>query len=432
VPRAQRGQLLHSHHADAGENPESSDNPDAADLSGERMNTLPHALEYRFYTEYQAHESEFDALKSTDIEPRVTSLCWAGSTPSSQHLLSANDKSIKLWKLHDKEIRVSSGAHAPDADADADAAPAPLPKEGLNTRGEFLFPSSSVLHVAPSTQCRRIFRGAHSYHVNSVSAAADQATFVSADDLVVNLWSYEHPQQSFSLVNIKPAQLEEITEVITRVSAHPQHAALVAMATSRGSVSLLDTRARSTCETYVRSFERAEDPLHKTFFTEVVHCTSDVKFVPDGRHLVTRDYFNVYVWDLAMEQQPVATVPVHDYLRSHMCDLYENDCLFDQFRVDVSPDGQRIATGSYHNHFIVHNVRTGATETLEAGARNLKKKEGGGVSAAGSAPEHPNIALMDFSRRAQYVAWHPQLDVLAVAGVNKLYIYQAHEADARL
>jgi len=32
-----------------------------------------------------------------------------------------------------------------------------------------------------------------------------------------------------------------------------------------------------------------------------------------------------------MESKPVETYQVHEYLRSKLCSLYENDCIFDKF-----------------------------------------------------------------------------------------------------
>ena len=32
-----------------------------------------------------------------------------------------------------------------------------------------------------------------------------------------------------------------------------------------------------------------------------------------------------------MESRPVEVYPVHDYLRSRLCSLYENDSIFDKF-----------------------------------------------------------------------------------------------------
>jgi len=47
---------------------------------------------------------------------------------------------------------------------------------------------------------RRIFANAHTYHINSISVNSDQQTFMSADDLRVNLWHLEITDQSFSIL----------------------------------------------------------------------------------------------------------------------------------------------------------------------------------------------------------------------------------------
>lgn len=48
---------------------------------------------------------------------------------------------------------------------------------------------------------RRIFANAHTYHINSVSVNSDQQTFMSADDLRINLWHLEITDQSFSILS---------------------------------------------------------------------------------------------------------------------------------------------------------------------------------------------------------------------------------------
>lgn len=39
------------------------------------------------------------------------------------------------------------------------------------------------------------------------------------------------------------------------------------------------------------------------------------------------------LWDLNMDSRPIETYNVHEYLRSKLCSLYENDCIFDKFEV---------------------------------------------------------------------------------------------------
>lgn len=45
---------------------------------------------------------------------------------------------------------------------------------------------------------KRVFANAHTYHINSISLNSDQETFLSADDLRINLWHTEVTDQSFS------------------------------------------------------------------------------------------------------------------------------------------------------------------------------------------------------------------------------------------
>ena len=50
-----------------------------------------------------------------------------------------------------------------------------------------------------------------------------------------------------------------------------------------------------------------------------------------------------------METKPIETYTVHEYLRSKLCSLYENDCIFDKF--ECCWNGNDTASSGF---FIVH------------------------------------------------------------------------------
>ena len=75
-----------------------------------------------------------------------------------------------------------------------------------------LKPMELMVEASP----RRIFANAHTYHINSISVNSDGETYLSADDLRINLWHMEITDQSFNIVDIKPANMEELTEVRRR------------------------------------------------------------------------------------------------------------------------------------------------------------------------------------------------------------------------
>lgn len=71
-----------------------------------------------------------------------------------------------------------------------------------------------------ASRAKRMYANAHTYHINSISVNSDQQTFLSADDLRINLWNLEVTDQSFNIVDIKPANMEDLTEVSIVMEPH--------------------------------------------------------------------------------------------------------------------------------------------------------------------------------------------------------------------
>ncbi|KAL0187278.1 hypothetical protein M9458_018948, partial [Cirrhinus mrigala] len=47
---------------------------------------------------------------------------------------------------------------------------------------------------------RRVYANAHTYHINSISVNSDNETYLSADDLRINLWHLDFTDRSFSIL----------------------------------------------------------------------------------------------------------------------------------------------------------------------------------------------------------------------------------------
>lgn len=65
-----------------------------------------------------------------------------------------------------------------------------------------LRPMDLLVEASP----RRVFANAHAYHINSISINSDCETYLSADDLRINLWNLNITDRSFSIL---PVQLSE-------------------------------------------------------------------------------------------------------------------------------------------------------------------------------------------------------------------------------
>ncbi|XP_034700133.1 serine/threonine protein phosphatase 2A 55 kDa regulatory subunit B beta isoform-like isoform X2 [Vitis riparia] len=418
--------------------------------------------EFRYKTEFQSHEPEFDYLKSLEIEEKINKIRWCQTANNALFLLSTNDKTIKFWKIQEKKVKKICDMNIDPSRATGNGNPACSIVKPYVTNGgcadrsygylskDFSFPAGSfaALHfptvhsneTSLSARCRRIYAHAHDYHINSISNNSDGETFISADDLRINLWNLEISNQSFNIVDVKPTNMEDLTEVITSAEFHPTHCNMLAYSSSKGSIRLIDLRQSALCDGHAKLFEGMEAPNSKSFFTEIIASISDIKFGKDGRYILSRDYMNLKLWDINMDSGPVATFQVHEYLRPKLCDLYENDSIFDKFECCLSGDGTRVATGSYSNLFRVFGCTAGSTEatTLEA-SKNPMRRQAPAPSRPRSlstfarvgrrGPESPavdaNGNAFDLSTKLLHLAWHPTENSLACAAANSLYMYFA-------
>ncbi|VDI28529.1 serine/threonine-protein phosphatase 2A regulatory subunit B [Mytilus galloprovincialis] len=132
-----------------------------------------------------------------------------------------------------------------------------------------------------------------------------------------------------------------------------------------------------------------------------------------------------------MDTKPIETYQVHEYLRSKLCSLYENDCIFDKFECSWSGDDRNIMTGSYNNFFRMFDRESKRDNTLEASRENMKPRtilKPRKVCTGGKRKkEEISVDCLDFNKKILHTAWHPNENILAVAATNNLYIFQSKD-----
>mmetsp|Transcript_8243 Transcript_8243/g.16703 ORF Transcript_8243/g.16703 Transcript_8243/m.16703 type:complete len:466 (+) Transcript_8243:206-1603(+) len=309
--------------------------------------------EFRFWTQFQSHESEFDYLKSMEIEEKINEIQWCRQINGAYRLLSTNDKTIKLWRVSEGSVRSIS-----EYAVDLYKANRPYTHPHSNTiangkaRGPRQLEIPRMLNQGQSITAtsRRTFANAHMFHINSLSISSDDVIFLTADDLRINLWNIELGGPGLGVLDIKPENMEDLTEVLTAAVFHPRLCHIFMYSTSRGTVKLCDLRESAFCNGWVREFEDMyKEESAQSRFSEIVASISDVQFSPCGRYILTRDYLHLRVWDIAMEREPILTVPVEASIALRLRDLYDQECVFDKFQCCFSCDGGSLVTGSYNS-----------------------------------------------------------------------------------
>ncbi|VDM30973.1 unnamed protein product [Hydatigera taeniaeformis] len=343
---------------------------------------------------FTSHEAEFDYLKSLEIEEKINAICWLPTVNNSLHLLSTNDKVIKLWRMSeqspfaynfnfrpDEKVAESSGEI--DAFSEECNVSASEKEENCNIANPCLKKAASCTflripryrkrkNLTIEVRPRRIYANAHTYHINAISPNSDQETFISADDLRINLWHLDVPGQSFTIVDIKPENMEELNEVITCSRFHPELCYMFGYSTSRGVVRLCDMRARALCDNHVLVLDDPSLSQNRGFFCDIISSLSDFRFDHSGNYILARDYLNLKVWDMRKSERPCEVYSVHEPLRSHLCMLYESDAIFDKFLCAWSEDDRYVFTGSYGNVLRIFDRHQGADWAYDLGESDVR------------------------------------------------------------
>lgn len=206
----------------------------------------------------------------------------------------------------------------------------------------------------------------------------DGENFLSADDLCINLWNLERPNLAFQLLNLKPPNIEELSEVITHVEYHPKRSDVFLFSSSNGYICLCDLRVSSNIDQAATKIKFKEDPSRQHFFTQIINSIGMAKFAPTSdNYLFSRDYLSVHIWDVRNNSMPVQTLNVTDYLDKKLCEVYENERIFDKFDLQVSPDSRMVLTGGYHSHAHVIDLQRRINTTIQVQFQDKRGKQCG-------------------------------------------------------
>ncbi len=146
--------------------------------------------------------------------------------------------------MFEKQLRVVSESNLIDGQRSL-----PSPGATQHLRLPRMTQQDNIIAAVP----RKVYSNAHAYHIHSISVNSDQETYISADDLRINLWNLDISDRSFNIVDIKPANMEELTEVITAAEFHPVHCNLFMYSSSKSNIKLADMRDSALCDRHAKS-----------------------------------------------------------------------------------------------------------------------------------------------------------------------------------
>lgn len=359
-------------------------------------------LEFSYLTELQSHLHDFDVLKSQDIEEHINSIVWLKREGPNMFLLSTNDKTVKLWKIGEKRIRKS----------------VPFENRAAVKRDSLAMPKLMDVDKGYTPSLKRTFPNLHTYSINTVSVVPNGENFITSDDVAVYLWNLERSDRVLRLFELNYKRQDEMQKLITCSDFHPTNDFSFTFATSDGILSLCDLRVSKNFSQSAKRSKPVDMP--NNFFTPFLKNISSVKFTPDGKFLVARDYMSLKTWDVRNLDKPFSVTHLYEPLKSRLCDLFDKDHVYDKFKVSASPCSTHVVTGLYNNRF--HVVDLAGEKNLQF-ELNFQRK-----TIINKIPENYFETLggnFDFNKKVLLSAWHPNSNCVAIASLNCLFFYNA-------
>ncbi len=419
--------------------------------------------DYKFYAEFLSHEPEFDYLKSLEIEERINKVKWLPErSRNALFLLSTNDKTIKLWKIRERGNSFVSMVMNPQQISEAVTPTATTTNSSssmvFNDPVKHVTTSLSKFRLGNNSHCSshgsmprlelprlrygkpyvvanpsRVFANGYVYHISSIHPSSDGEHFIVSDDFRINLQNLNVTDCIFNIVDIKPIA-DEFTEVITCSIFLPNHSHTFLYSTSKGIIHVCDLRQSLKCASKSIMLKESNNSSDRSMscMSDIITSISDVQSTKDGRYIASRDYMTVKLWDTHMGKEPIRTYGVHHHLRGQLKTLYNNGCIFDQFKVGFDGTGSYILTGSYNNLCNIYSLTGDCHTSIQVSKQPSRRIVGERKSSLSSMIYRNNTEQrtattnIDYSKKIFNASWHPSEDTLAIGGQNKLFFYNGN------
>lgn len=140
---------------------------------------------------------------------------------------------------------------------------------------------------------------------------------------------------------------------------------------------------------------------------------------------ISRDYLHLKLWDLRKEDKPIQIFNVHDPIRTKLCLLYENECIFDKFTCTSDSTGQYLLSGSYNNLFKVFDRHNKTDVMFEATNSHQLLRPKKIICSQKTKKNEFNVEHLNFKKKILQADWNVTENVVAVAAVNNLFFFRS-------
>lgn len=149
----------------------------------------------------------------------------------------------------------------------------------------------------------------------------------------------------------------------------------------------------------------------------MISSYSSLTFLNNSKYIATRDFLGVKVWDVCKTDKPVLSITLQESIKSKLCEIFQNQSIYDKFSISASKDSNTLVTGFYNNSF--HNIDVCDSSNTQYELNYKKQTIAKPVIPGKLTP----ISKIDYVRKVIVSDFHPKANILAAASLNCFLLY---------
>lgn len=272
-------------------------------------------------------KKEYDFLENDIVKEQIIAIEHLTDGGICDTFFLANEKSISVLKTRNKQSAIEI------------------------SRTNF----SKDIRIMDTKKCLNV----HSYIINSLTLNLSKTILLSSDFLKINMWSPEHMDKYYNIIDLKPGtgQEDNISCVINTTKFSPFSENIMAWASSNGKVNIHDMgiTPKSQCVTTI-------DSIHHNN----VKSISDISFI-NSNQFISRSINNVFLTDLRKPDKPVFS---RDLIvnQQQLTLMDSSNAMYLTFK--ITNNNQFAYTGSCFESVYLIDLANGNLEEIIVGIKN--------------------------------------------------------------
>lgn len=305
----------------------------------------------------KGHIGQIDYLTGRELPDRITDIKQVNVNINTLDYLVSDSKKIYYWKISNQNYHTKKAVKL-------------FKNRLLNklSQEDYLNKINerkqcSILHESKQ-YLKNTYEHGHEYEIHSIDYNNIDNTFISSDDLRINLWNIEVNNKILLLYDSKPNDMSTLTETITCAKFDPSSKNIIYSSSSQGFIRQHDMRINNHNEPtkilYTFNSKKSKysfEYLNNALIYENKNTyTSSFDISSDGQYLSTRDIIYTHIWDLRMNK-PIHSVGVNNHLSKSIF-YSSDDIICNKFEITFNNSNTHVYTGSFNNIYKI-NIQTG-------------------------------------------------------------------------